>query len=142
LQSHQHDILLVDDDPEDRMIMLEAFIHLNCHDRVTMYESGAAFHEDLEQISSYSPLPKLIVLDYNLPGEDGAELLALLKKDPVLCTIPVVIYTNGMSRTQEKDCMVKGAAKCFGKGSTYEEVVSFCKQVCDYVFSNLTLLEK
>jgi CheY-like chemotaxis protein len=131
MRSEQYDILIVDDDEEDRMMMGEAFADLNCHNRVTMYPTSTAFHLDLQNLRTLTPLPLLIVLDYQMPGEDGAMLLVLLKNDPVLCTIPVVIYTNGISRTQEQDCMIKGAAKCFGKGSTYEEIVFFCREVCE-----------
>ncbi len=126
----------MDDDADDRMLMGEAFSELNCHNRVTMYESGFAFHQDLQELRKLSPLPLLVVLDFTMPGEDGAMLLTLLKSDPVLCAVPVVIYTNGISRTQEQDCMMKGAMRCFGKGSTYDEIVFFCKQVCEVEFGN------
>ena len=139
MRSEQFDILVVDDDEEDRMMMGEAFADLDCHNRVTMYDSSVAFHTELSVLRQLTPLPLLIVLDYNMPGEDGSVLLVLLKSDPLLRTIPVVIYTNGLSRTQEQDCQIKGALRCFGKGSTYEEVVSFCKQVCKVAFEEQTL---
>lgn len=136
MRSERYDILVVDDDEEDRMMMGEAFASLNCHNRVTMYSSSADFHKEKAELRALTPLPLLIVLDFNLPGEDGAMLLGLLKSDPVLHTIPVVIYTNGMSRTQEQDCLVKGATKCFIKGSTYHEIEVFCKQVCNVAFGH------
>ena len=138
MRHDQYDILLVDDDPDDRLILAEAFSELNCEDRVTIFDSSFAFHKALTELRGLSPLPTLIVLDYNLPGADGAVLLSLLKNDAVLCTIPVVMYSTGISRTQETDCLVKGAVKCFEKGSTYNEVLSFCKQVCAEAFGKHT----
>lgn len=142
MRSKQYDILVVDDDQEDRMIMGEAFSELNCHDRVTMYDSGSAFHQDLMELKTLSPLPLLIVLDYNLPGSDGAVILSLLKNDAVLRTIPVVMYSTGMSNTQRQDCLLKGAVTCFEKGVTYQEVRSFCKQVCGVAFGKSTGVTK
>ena len=142
MRPQQYDILVVDDDAEDRMMMSEAFSQLDCQHRVTMYDSSGAFHLELPGLRELNPLPLLTVLDYNLPGADGSLLLLQLKTDPVLCAIPVVMYTNGMSRSQEQDCQVKGAIKCYVKGATYEDVVSFCKQVCDLGFSNSILPEE
>lgn len=138
MRSKQYDILVVDDDQEDRMIMGEAFSELNCHDRVTMYDSSSAFHRDLMELKILSPLPLLVVLDYNLPGSDGAVILSLLKNDPVLSTIQVVMYSTGMSNTQRQDCLLKGAVNCFEKGITYQDVLSFCKQVCNVAFGKST----
>jgi two-component system, chemotaxis family, response regulator Rcp1 len=47
---------------------------------------------------SEAPRPDLILLDLNLPGKDGREVLAELKADPDLKTIPVVVLT--MSRAE------------------------------------------
>jgi two-component system chemotaxis response regulator CheY len=129
MRSKQYDILVVDDDPEDRMIIGEAFAELNCADRVTMYESGPAFHTEMLQLKTLSPLPLLIVLDYNLPGPDGSIILDLLQNDPVLHSIPVLMYSTGMSRTQKIDCRAKGAMGCFEKGAVFAEVISFCREL-------------
>jgi len=141
MRSKQYDILIVDDDFEDRMIMGEAFSEIGCENRITIYESGSAFHRDLLALRELLPLPRLVVLDYNLPGADGAVVLSLLKNDPVLCTIPVVMYSTGMSRTQVQDCLGKGAVRCFEKGLTYADVVSFCKRLCEEAFGNPTSVE-
>lgn len=82
MRSQQYDILVVDDDEEDRMVMGEAFSELACANLVIMYDSSAAFHKDLTELRALDPLPLVIVLDYNMPGEDGAALITLLKSDP------------------------------------------------------------
>ncbi len=112
------------------MIMGEAFAELDYHNRVTIYESSFAFHCNLAELKTLVPLPLLIVLDYNLPGADGAVVLSILKNDDVLRMIPVVMYSTGMSRTQQRDCLHTGAMKCFEKGTTYDQVLGFCKQLC------------
>lgn len=134
MRSKQYDILVVDDDAEDRLMMGEAFSELDCAHRVTMYASGTEFHKDLTILRELSPLPVLIVLDYNLPGADGAVVLSLLRNDQVLRQIPVVMYSSGMSPLQQQDCLTKGAIRCIEKGNTYQQMRLFCQQVCDVAF--------
>ena len=140
MRSKQYDILLVDDDAEDRMMLGEAFAELSCMDRVTMYDSGFSFHRDLEYLKTLSPLPYLVVLDYNMPGADGSVLLSLLKNDMVLRTIPVILYSTGLSRTQERDCLSIGAAGCFQKGATYNEMLTFVNELCSEAFRQRPVL--
>lgn len=125
---------MVDDDAEDRMILGEAFAELNCGDKITIYDSAFAFHKDMEALRILKPLPFLIVLDYNLPGADGAVLLGLLKNDPVLKTIPVVMYSTSLSPVQHQDCLAKGAVECYDKGATFAEVIAFAEQLCQVAF--------
>lgn len=129
MRSRQYDILVVEDDVDDRMIIGEAFAEIDCADRVTMYDSGLALHREMLHLKTLLPLPFLIVLDYNLPGPDGAVILGLLQNDPVLRNIPVFMYSTGMSRTQKADCTAKGAAGCFEKGAVFAEVLTFCRDV-------------
>lgn len=138
IRSKQYDILVVEDDAEDRMIIGEAFTELYCDDRLTIYDSGFGFHRDLQHLRSLTPLPFLVVLDYNLPGADGAVLLSLLKNDDVLQNIPVVMYSTGLSPLQKADCLAKGAVNCFEKGSTFGEVIAFARQLCDEAHSEET----
>lgn len=131
LRSRQYDILIVDDDADDRMILGEAFAELRCLDRVTMYNSGDYFLKELDELKNLSPLPLLIVLDYNLPGINGAELLQIIKKDTILGAVPVVMYSTGMSRTLQTECLNAGAVKCFEKGNTYDQLICFARQLCN-----------
>jgi CheY-like chemotaxis protein len=135
MRSKHYDILVVDDDADDRLMLGEAFAELHCHDRVTMYESGTLFLQETNTLKTLSPLPLLVVLDYNLPGADGREILRRLKSDDVLQAIPVVMYSTGMSRTQQADCVAAGALKCFEKGLTYDDVLDFARQLCAEAFN-------
>lgn len=134
MRSKQYDILVVDDDAEDRMMMGEAFTEQNCRDRVTMYPSSESFQRDLTELQDLSPLPYLIVLDYQLPGDNGASVLDSLQANPRLRAIPVVMYSTGMNQHQQQDCLTRGALHCFEKGVTYREVVAFCAQLCKVAY--------
>lgn len=129
-----YDILVVEDDEDDQMFMNEAFTELHCQDRVTMYGSSFSFLQDIHALKSLSPLPLLIVLDYNLPGADGMVLLHVIKDDEVLCKVPVVVYSTCMKPHQRQECLQAGADAYFEKKQTYQEVVDFAKQLCEYAF--------
>ena len=90
------EILLVEDSPGDVRLTQEAFreanplIHLNvANDGV----DGMAFLRR-EGIHKQAPRPDLILLDLNLPKMDGREVLAQIKENAGLKTIPTVILTT------------------------------------------------
>lgn len=94
-------VLLVEDDPGDVLLVREAFAD-HCLEgtlstvgdgvEAMRYIRGEGEHAEREG-------PDLVLLDLNLPGKSGAEVLAEIKGDPLLATIPVVILTT--SEAQE-----------------------------------------
>jgi CheY-like chemotaxis protein len=88
-------LLLVEDDPADAMLVGEALFDVPGR-VITHVSDGMAALEYLRDDSL--PRPDLIVLDLNMPRMNGAELLKILKQDPDLRTIPVVILTTSAAR--------------------------------------------
>lgn len=90
------EILLVEDSPSDTELTVEAFRESRLNNRLHHVEDGVEALEFLRRQKSFanSPRPDLILLDLNLPRKDGRELLAELKTDPDLQTIPVVVLTT------------------------------------------------
>ncbi len=95
------EILLVEDSPSDTELTVEALKGAKVSNRLSMVEDGVQALEDLRRQGQYakSQRPDLILLDLNLPRKDGREVLAELKADPNLKTIPVVVLTT--SRADE-----------------------------------------
>lgn len=89
------DILLVEDSPSDVRFTREAFAEARIINRLTVVESGEAALVLLRDPSATRP--DLILLDLNLPGIDGQEVLAEIKHDVELAAIPVVILTTSAS---------------------------------------------
>ena len=90
-------ILLIEDNPADARLTLEAF-------RTSALGTKVEVREDGESALSYlraadTTLPKLILLDLNLPGIDGREVLQEIKTDDRLRAIPVCVLTT--SRAEE-----------------------------------------
>jgi CheY-like chemotaxis protein len=90
------DVLLVDDDPGDTLMIREAFEHNKVSNALASVADGVQAMQYLRREGQYANAsrPDLILLDLNLPRKDGREVLAEIKSDPVLATIPVVVLTT------------------------------------------------
>jgi len=90
------EVLLVEDSPGDVRLTQEAFRDANPAIRLHVAPDGVAAMTFLrrEGIHAKAPRPDLILLDLNLPKMDGREVLAHIKDDASLKTIPTVILTT------------------------------------------------
>jgi CheY-like chemotaxis protein len=90
------DVLLVDDDPGDTLMIREAFEHNKVRNALACVTDGVQAMRYLHREGEYAdaPRPDLILLDLNLPRKDGREVLAEIKGDPALSSIPVVVLTT------------------------------------------------
>ena len=90
------EILLVEDNPGDVRLTLEAFKEARMRNKLHVVEDGIEAMAFLHKEGKYAgiPRPDLILLDLNLPGMDGREVLEKIKSEPGLKRIPVVILTT------------------------------------------------
>ena len=90
------EVLLVEDSPGDVRLTQEAFRDANRSVRLHVASDGVEAMAFLRHQGAHSqvPRPDLILLDLNLPKMDGREVLALIKEDANLQTIPTVILTT------------------------------------------------
>jgi CheY-like chemotaxis protein len=86
------EILLIEDSPADVRLMLEALAEAKLRNIVRVAEDGETAMELLRRPATRQP--DLILLDLNLPGMDGREVLQEIKADPELAIIPVVVLTT------------------------------------------------
>jgi CheY-like chemotaxis protein len=84
-------VLLVEDDPGDVVLIQEAFAYNKVRNSLQVAGDGV---EAMAYLRSADTRPDLILLDLNLPRKDGREVLAEIKSDPVLRSIPVVVLTT------------------------------------------------
>ena len=89
-------ILLVEDNPGDARLAVEALKESKVNNKLYHVEDGVEALDFLYRRNGYvdMPLPDLILLDLNLPRKDGREVLAEIKEDPILRLVPVVILTT------------------------------------------------
>lgn len=93
------DVLLVEDDPGDVVIAQEALSAGHLSTRMSVVDDGAEALDYLHQDGKYATAqrPDLILLDLNLPRVSGHEVLAEIKTDPALRSIPVVVLTTSIA---------------------------------------------
>ena len=90
------EILLVEDNPGDVRLTIEALRESKVRNHLSVARDGVEALAFLRREGGHAEAvrPDLILLDLNLPRKDGREVLAELKADPDLKTIPVVILTT------------------------------------------------
>ena len=90
------DILLVEDNPGDVRLTEEAFREGHIENTLHVVTDGVEAMDFLTQRGEYedAPRPDLVLLDLNLPRKNGETVLAEMKVDPGLRTIPVIVLTS------------------------------------------------
>lgn len=97
-------ILLVEDDPNDALLLKRAFakahvantiVHLADGDAAVLYLDGCGAYADRER----HPLPCLVLLDLKLPRRSGLEVLGWMRAQAGLKRIPVVVLTSSQQAT-------------------------------------------
>jgi len=107
-------ILLVEDNPGDVRLTMEALKDSKMHNNLNVTSDGVEALAFLRREGKFAhaPRPDLILLDLNLPKKDGREVLAEIKADKDLKRIPVVVLTTSQA---EEDIlrMYNLYANCF-----------------------------
>ncbi|MBD1843860.1 response regulator [Cyanobacteria bacterium FACHB-63] len=119
-------ILVLEENPEHTLLIQSAFQQDAF--QVEVIADGTSAINFLQRRGEYSeaPRPDLILLDLNLPGKPGQEILTEIKSDPKLRRIPVVILT---SSDQEEDVFQSYALQ----GNSYVIKASDCDRLSQIV---------
>jgi CheY-like chemotaxis protein len=136
-----HRILLVEDDADDRYIMHLAFTELAYTEQVKVFNCGEDILKYLHNLPDAALYPSLLVIDYNMPGMNGGELLMRLKMDDSLREVPVAMYSTGM-RNLEQKLKTLGAEYCFEKGHQIGEVYALAEKLKSIVENKEMVEEK
>jgi CheY-like chemotaxis protein len=90
------EILLVEDSPSDTELTVEALREAKLRNHLSIVEDGVQAMEFLRRQGpfAHAPRPDVILLDLNLPRKDGRQVLAEIKADDGLKSIPVVVLTT------------------------------------------------
>jgi CheY-like chemotaxis protein len=96
------EILLVEDNPGDVRLTQEGFSHAKLHNRMWLAPDGETALNMLRRDEPHDNAPDfdLVLLDLNLPGFSGLDVLRTMKSDPQLRSIPVVVLS---SSAEERD---------------------------------------
>lgn len=137
------DILMADDDPDDRMLMKEALEENKLPNTINFVENGAELMDYLYNKGRYSTVkpnrPGLIFLDLNMPKVDGREALKLIKADPKLKRIPVVVFTTSTSDEDILKTYDLGVNSYISKPSRFTDLVKVTREIGVYWFGIVEL---
>lgn len=83
----------------------------------------------LDWLSVVDTLPDVILLDLNMPGLSGFEVLTQLKQAPHWQAIPVVILTTSNSETDQQQALQLGATQFITKPTTLQGLAAVAQQI-------------
>jgi CheY-like chemotaxis protein len=99
------------------------------------------YHTSPYENRQMAPRPSLIVIDLNLPGTDGREVLRRLKQDEQLKSIPIVVFTTSNNPKDIADCYKFGVNSYIVKPINIQQLKRDIQAIVDYWFEVTTLPE-
>jgi two-component system response regulator len=132
-------VLYVEDDPDDRLLAEMAHRESGAVNPLVFVADGEAALAYLrlsgpESDGSDRPRPGIILLDLNMPGIDGRETLRIIRADPGLRRIPVVILTTSAAQDDIARSYDAGANSYIVKPSAFGSLVDLFRMLCAYWF--------
>jgi CheY-like chemotaxis protein len=124
-------IYLADDDPDDRELLTEAFQKLTDNHHIKTVINGKELIESLSVMDD-SELPCVIVLDYNMPGLDGKQVLAFLQNSERYQHIPKIIYSTSNSLKDKKEFLAIGASEYLTKATSSKDILHAARKILSY----------
>jgi CheY-like chemotaxis protein len=141
LQPRKVELLLVEDNPADVRLFQEA-----CRENETLYnlhtvQDGVLALRFLHRVGEFSlaPRPDLILLDLNLPRMSGHEVLEIVKADPFLRTIPVIVLSTSRSEEDIRKSYFLQAACYIRKPESFDEFQRICTNIQKFWMRRATL---
>ena len=125
-------VVLVEDDPDDRELFIEFYKDRDDIVLLPSSENGLELIAYLESITEENALPNLIVLDQNMPKMNGKQTLAFLKASEKFSNIRVLVYSTYTDNNLIKECMALGANGVAVKPIDYE---GYQKMMNDWLYN-------
>ncbi|MGD1842709.1 MAG: response regulator [Thermonemataceae bacterium] len=136
-------ILMADDDPDDRMLTLEAFQENKLANTLQFVEDGEQLIHYLNHTNGFNeenaPHPDLILLDLNMPKKDGREALKEIKANEALRHIPVVVLTTSQAEEDIVKSYNLGVNSFISKPVSFEDLLQVTKTIGSYWFNIVVL---
>ncbi len=130
-------LLVVEDSNEDFKVLQRLMRRMAVQNPIYRCSSGDEVFEFLHQEGSYqnpdlAPRPCVILLDLNLPGIDGRDVLERLKQDSSFKEIPIVVFTTSSNPKDVEFCYEKGANGYLIKPMDAQELRKTVQAFVDY----------
>ena len=124
-------IIVIEDDPDDQLLISEAFRSLEYSNKVVFFSDG---YKALSYIESTDIKPFLILSDVNMPTINGFELRRKIQNNSELSIrcIPYLFFTTGTNRHAVQDAYAMSAQGFFIKPTTMTELESTLRKIVEY----------
>jgi two-component system, OmpR family, phosphate regulon response regulator PhoB len=123
------EILIVEDDPEECFILEESF-KSNGYDKIACFNDAFQFISYLKKEDTV--LPKVVILDYNMPKISGFQLLAFLKYKSQFSEIKVIMYSGMEESVLKVRCLKAGAVDFVKKLDTDDKLIEFAGKIKEF----------
>lgn len=132
-----HAVLLVEDDPNDRLIIQTAFDRSAPGVRLEMARDGQYAMEYLSGQGAYAdrslhPMPHVVLLDLKLPRKSGLEVLEWMRTVPALSGIPVFVLSSSQERADIERAYALGANSYLVKQVDFSVIREFARGIGEY----------
>ncbi len=139
-------ILAAEDDPDDCLLVEDAFHESGQSNQLIFVQDGITLLEYLRRQGNYrepsdAPRPDLILLDLNMPRKDGRESLAEIKADPELRSIPVVVLTTSSAEEDVLHTYDLGCAGYITKPTSFQDMLDMVRGLNQYWFEIVRLAD-
>ena len=130
------EILLVEDNPGDVRLTKEALKEGKVYSNLHTVKDGVEAMEFLRRQGKYAgvPRPDIILLDLNLPRKGGIEVLAEIRADEQLTSIPVVILTSSQAEQDIMQSYMLHANAYVNKPMDLDQFIAVVKAIEDFWF--------
>lgn len=124
-------ILLGEDDIDDEELLKEVFSAVDNSFDLLFVNNGKKVIAALEALEK-AVLPCLMILDYNMPTLNGAEILQELKRNERYNHIPKIIWSTSNSNTYRENCLRLGACEYVTKPSSMQELTEVARYMLSF----------
>jgi len=124
-----HRLLIVEDSDEDFQAIQWALERLNRRHPLERCVDG---DEAIDWLRSGRHWPSLILLDLNLPGTDGRDVLSALRADRRTRPLPVVVLSTSASAQDVSDCYALGASSYLTKPVNFAQFTEQLRRTLDF----------
>jgi CheY-like chemotaxis protein len=128
-------ILIGEDDIDDQEILEEIFLSIDSKLNLTFINDGQKIVSFLEN-TTVENIPGLIILDYNMPHLNGAEILKSLQQNEQVKNVPKIIWSTANADGFKNTCLQLGACEYLVKPSSFANLRSMIKRMLSFYEAN------
>jgi CheY-like chemotaxis protein len=137
MKNYHSTIMVVDDDPNDLVLIEQAFRNIGVKDPIHLIKGGLEAIAYMMGVGKFSDrsqyvYPTFITTDLKMPGADGFAVLEFLQKNPAWAVIPTVVLTGSRDLDDIKKAYMLGASSYHVKPNTPEALHRLLKVLHDY----------